>query len=47
MAKDDLVGNLATEVILEYLQQQGVNTGIDMNEFNVGMALANQVFPVH
>jgi hydroxymethylglutaryl-CoA lyase len=47
MAKDDLVGNLATEVILEYLQHEGVNTGIDMNEFNVGMALANQVFPVH
>jgi hydroxymethylglutaryl-CoA lyase len=47
MAKDDLVGNLATEVILEYLQQQGVKTGIDMKEFNIGMALANQVFPVH
>jgi hydroxymethylglutaryl-CoA lyase len=47
MAKDDLVGNLATEVILEYLQHKGVNTGIDMNEFNVGLALANQVFPHH
>jgi hydroxymethylglutaryl-CoA lyase len=47
MAKDDLVGNLATETILEYLQHKGVHTGIDMKEFNIGMALADKVFPVH
>lgn len=47
MAKDDLVGNLATEVILDYLQHQRVNTGIDMEEFKNSMILANQIFPAH
>lgn len=47
MAKDDLVGNLATETILSYLKEQDVNTGIDDNEFVKAMAIADEIFPRH
>jgi hydroxymethylglutaryl-CoA lyase len=47
MAKDDLVGNLATEKILEYLHLKGVNTHINTSEFAHAMALANEIFPKH
>lgn len=45
MAKDDLVGNLATETILSYLKERGVSTGINVDEFGKAMVLADQVFP--
>lgn len=45
MAKDDLVGNLATETILTYLKEQGVNTGINEAEFIKAMSMADEVFP--
>jgi hydroxymethylglutaryl-CoA lyase len=45
MAKDDLVGNLATETILSYLKEQGVTTKIDENEFAKAMAIADEIFP--
>jgi hydroxymethylglutaryl-CoA lyase len=47
MAKDDLVGNLATENILEYLQIQGVKTGINSFEFGNAMRIADEIFPKH
>lgn len=47
MAKDDLVGNLATETILSYLKEQGVNTGINENEFVKALGMADVVFPNH
>jgi hydroxymethylglutaryl-CoA lyase len=47
MAKDDLVGNLATEKILEYLHLKGVNTQINTLEFARAMTLANEIFPKH
>lgn len=45
MAKDDLVGNLATETILGYLKEQGVNTGLNDAEFVKAMAIADEIFP--
>lgn len=45
MAKDDLVGNLATETILFYLKEQGINTGINEAEFVEAMAIADEIFP--
>lgn len=45
MAKDDLVGNLATETILAYLKDQSVNTGINEAEFVKAMAIADEIFP--
>ena len=47
MANDDLVGNLATEKILEYLHLRGVNTNINTSEFAHAMTLANEIFPKH
>lgn len=47
MAKDDLVGNLATETILAYLKEQGVNTGLNDAEFVKAMAIADEIFPKH
>ena len=47
MAKDDLTGNLATETILAYLKTQGVNTGLNEEEFSKAMVMADEVFPAH
>lgn len=47
MAKDDLVGNLATETILAYLKEQKVNTGINEEQFAKAMILADEIFPKH
>jgi hydroxymethylglutaryl-CoA lyase len=47
MAKDDLIGNLATENILQYLQNQGIKTGIDPTEFSNAVKLADEIFPKH
>ncbi len=47
MAKDELVGNMATETILAYLQENHVASGLDMKEFSKAMMLADHVFPGH
>jgi hydroxymethylglutaryl-CoA lyase len=47
MARDDLVGNLATETILSYLSDRGAAPALDMGAFHKSMDLANEVFPVH
>ena len=43
MAKDDLTGNMATEVMLAWLEDK-VDTGIDQNEFQKAMDMAPAVF---
>jgi hydroxymethylglutaryl-CoA lyase len=47
MAKDDLVGNLATETILSYLQERGAVKGIDQSAFVQALAMADNIFPRH
>lgn len=47
MAKDELVGNLATENILAYLENQGIKTGIDPTEFSKALKIADEIFPKH
>jgi hydroxymethylglutaryl-CoA lyase len=47
MAKNDLVGNLATEKIIEFLQLQGVTTQINALEFDQALILADEIFPKH
>ncbi len=46
MAKDDLVGNIATETIVSVLESNGVKLNIDSNAFQEAMAMADRVFPV-
>lgn len=45
MAEDELVGNIATENIIEYLVNRNVSLTIDMDEFSKSIALAGTVFP--
>jgi hydroxymethylglutaryl-CoA lyase len=45
MAKDELVGNLATEKILDYLQSEGVKPDINPIEFAKALQLAAEIFP--
>jgi len=43
-AKDDLVGNIATESLLDFCQQKGIETGLEVHHLNKAMELAPQVF---
>jgi hydroxymethylglutaryl-CoA lyase len=47
MAKDELVGNLATEVILSYLQEKDAVKSIDHHAFVQALNLADEIFPKH
>ena len=46
MAKDDLVGNMPTEVMLDYFNYQNIETSINSNEFDKAVSLAGSVFPI-
>jgi len=45
MAADDLTGNMATEHLIQYLDKNQIENGIDGNEFNNSMLKAIEVFP--
>lgn len=45
MAKDDLTGNMPTEGMLKYFNEQNIGTTIDANEFEKSMKMALDVFP--
>lgn len=45
MAEDDLVGNIATEKIIEYLLGQNTELIMEMDELGRSIALADKVFP--
>ncbi len=45
MAKDDLVGNMATETILSFLDSKQDAPPLDRHEFSVALAMADQIFP--
>lgn len=47
MAKDDLVGNLATETIIEYLSSQNDSPALNYAAFQKSLALADEIFPKH
>ncbi len=45
MANDELVGNIATETLVAYLEHRGVDAGIDRIAFAEAQQLADGVFP--
>lgn len=45
MAKDDLTGNMPTENILSYFDENNIDLGLDEMEFIKAMTIANEVFP--
>jgi len=46
MADDELVGNLATEKIIDYLESQGVKSEINFLELGKAIQIAGEIFPI-
>lgn len=44
MAADDLTGNIATENVIAFLQEQGVDLGLDMDKWGEAMLYSEKVF---
>ena len=44
MAKDDLTGNMPTELMIGWLEENKIDTGIDQQAFAAALQLANNVF---
>jgi hydroxymethylglutaryl-CoA lyase len=44
MAKDDLTGNMPTEVMLDWFKSKGIGTGIHLDKLNHAIHLANNLF---
>jgi hydroxymethylglutaryl-CoA lyase len=47
MATDTLTGNMPTERVLEFLAENKIVSGIDMNRFAESMTMTSAVFPAH
>ncbi len=45
MAKDDLTGNMPTELMMEWLNENGIQTNIDMERFDYSIEKALEIFP--
>jgi hydroxymethylglutaryl-CoA lyase len=45
MAKDDLTGNVATENLLFFFDEMGIELGLDRRAFGKSMAMAQEIFP--
>jgi hydroxymethylglutaryl-CoA lyase len=45
MANDDLVGNVATETILDVLKEEGLSVAIKENHLQTALRLAAEIFP--
>lgn len=45
MAKDDLTGNMPTELMAWYFREMGIETGLDDEEFATAVAMAQDIFP--
>lgn len=44
MADDDLVGNMPTEFLIQFMQENNVETGLDIAAFEKSMLLSTKVF---
>jgi hydroxymethylglutaryl-CoA lyase len=44
MAKDELTGNIATENLVDYLQSQNINTGLNLAKLQEAMDYSGKVF---
>ncbi len=45
MAKDELTGNMPTEHLIKYCEEEGIEAGINMEQFNRAMQMVLEVFP--
>ncbi|MDH5366361.1 MAG: hydroxymethylglutaryl-CoA lyase [Cyclobacteriaceae bacterium] len=46
MAKDDLVGNIATETLIEYLNNKNIDLDISDDAFQKSMLMTDDIFPM-
>lgn len=46
MAKNDLTGNMPTELMLDWLHRNDIHTNINMKAFDEAMSIANNTFPL-
>ncbi len=46
MAKDDLTGNMPTENMLYFFNEEGEDLGLDPNAFIKSMGMASEIFPI-
>ena len=44
MASDDLTGNMATEDLINYLQNKGKDLGLNMNKWQEAILFSSQIF---
>jgi hydroxymethylglutaryl-CoA lyase len=47
MAEDKLTGNMPTEKLLSFFDEQKISTGVNATEFSKAMLMAGEVFPAH
>ncbi len=47
MAEDEMVGNLATETILNWLDKKGDSADLKRDEFQKALIMADSIFPKH
>lgn len=47
MAANDLTGNMPTELMLQWFQENDISTGIDHQEFKRAFEMSGSVFPIH
>ena len=47
MAKDDLIGNMATENLVNYFSPEQLGQGFKLAEFETSLREANHLFPIH
>jgi len=44
MAKDELTGNIATENVISYLQDQNIDLGLNLDKLREAMDYSEKVF---
>jgi hydroxymethylglutaryl-CoA lyase len=47
MAMDDLTGNMPTEGMIGWFDENNITTHLDMTEFGKALAMSSSVFPIH
>jgi hydroxymethylglutaryl-CoA lyase len=47
MAANDLTGNMPTELMLQWFQENGIETGLENQEFKRVYEMSSSIFPIH
>jgi hydroxymethylglutaryl-CoA lyase len=47
MAANDLTGNMPTELMLQWFQENGIETGLENQEFKQAYEMSSSIFPFH